>query len=167
MWQMLRLDLRPEIARYDTSKYHIIYQITSVASLKSQGRKKVKKVEKLTVFAPKIPRQSLVVSWYLLQVPDVEKRFQVSFCQSLVFCKIFSLVKFSLVKSPHQFHSRRLEINPDTYVLRLKTPYLRKKSSTITFIAPNSRLDSPGKIITRIVDNYAWRLLDEADTASR
>ena len=57
---MLRLDLRPEIARYDTSKYHITYKITSVAPLKSQGRKQVKKVEKL------------------------------SFCQALVFCKIFT-----------------------------------------------------------------------------
>ena len=44
---MLRLDLRPEIAHYDTSKYHITYKITSVAPLKSQGRKQVKKVENL------------------------------------------------------------------------------------------------------------------------
>ena len=50
---MLRPDLRPEIAHYDTSKYHITYKITSVEPLKSQGRKQVKKVEKLTVFAQK------------------------------------------------------------------------------------------------------------------
>ena len=50
---MLRLDLRPETALYDTSKYHITYKITIVASLKSQGRKQVKEVEKLTVLAQK------------------------------------------------------------------------------------------------------------------
>ena len=59
---MLRLDLRPEIAHYDTSKYHITYKITSVAPLKSQGRKQVKKVEKTYGFRAEIPRQSLVVS---------------------------------------------------------------------------------------------------------
>ena len=104
---------------------------------------------------------SLTVDWF--KIPDVNQRLKRRHTAP-AFKTIFYVV-FDLVRSQHEFPSRRVDFNPRTYFVRQKTCHCQQQSSQYAIFRYQARDQS----FTRVARNETKyeKILDAADFARR
>ena len=104
---------------------------------------------------------SLTVDWF--KIPDVNQRMKRRHTAP-AFKTIFYVV-FDLVRSQHEFPSRRVDFNPRSYFVRQKTCHCQQQSSQYAIFRYQARDQS----FTRVARNETKyeKILDAADFARR